>query len=74
MTYVSPNPSLDKATVHTDFDVEYVSIVSAEGLEVLRETNLSDSKEIEINVLEEGIYFITVGNSNESKVMKWIKK
>jgi 1,4-alpha-glucan branching enzyme len=67
-----PNPSSDQITFN--HDISHLNILDLSGKLVLKKTNLTKLKPVNIADLKIGIYIVTIENNNTSQSIKLIKK
>ena len=67
-----PNPSSDLITFNRD--ISHLNILDLSGKLVLKKTNLTKLKPVNIADLKNGIYIVTIKNNNTSQSIKLIKQ
>ena len=67
-----PNPSSNLITFNRD--ITHLNILDLSGKLVLKKTNLTKLKPVNIADLKNGIYIVTIENNNTSQSIKLIKQ
>lgn len=65
-----PNPANDIITISSDLDIESIEILTSTGQIVLS----SNTKSVDVNSLNAGVYYAKVSSSDATSVIKFIKK
>ncbi len=68
---VYPNPASDILKIKTEGSIETIEIADISGKTLLRATNV---KEINVNALKKGVYFIKVKTENDIYSSKFVKE
>lgn len=68
---IVPNPSNGIVTLHSDFDVEYITIVDHLG-RLVKKMNYTGNKDLDLSHLQKGIYFIKLSKGNLEFTQKLI--
>jgi hypothetical protein len=68
---IFPNPTKENLTIISNLDLKSYQIIDIQGKVVL--TSNLDSKTININQLEDGVYFIKLFDNDKSVIKKFIK-
>jgi hypothetical protein len=67
---IFPNPSWDRITIQTDYEVKNIEIINHTGLVVVT----ADTKDLDISILSSGIYYVKVySRENKLYMGKFIK-
>ena len=70
---IYPNPTSDKLTISTPIQ-SHLSILNLNGQELIKQTNLELSTQIDISTLPSGVYIMKLMDEKTLKVEKIIKE
>lgn len=70
---ISPNPTSQYLSIASELTVTDYQIVSTDG-KVIQKSNLENTQQVDVSLLQEGVYFIRLNVNKQWTTQKFIKK